>query len=286
MYAKQITRSSPALFVLLIDRSGSMREPVVFGGEQITRAEAVTRVVNPFISELVYRCQREEGVRDYIFLQAIGYGGDGVRPLLSSALKPVSVSSLAASAREVRHRLVERRLANGNTSVGRFAETVWIEPAAGGDTPMGQALGKAAGIVARWCADPAHAAGYPPVVINITDGEASDASPVELCSAAESIRGAATSDGATLLINIHITSTGAGCVAFPQDAGELPAAAGARLLYELSSDMPDAYLGAVLALRGGGAVPGKPLRGVSYNTPLTELVAMLGIGSVSVNLIG
>ena len=46
MYTAPITRRHKALFVLMIDRSGSMDEEVVFGGTTTTKAAAVALTAN------------------------------------------------------------------------------------------------------------------------------------------------------------------------------------------------------------------------------------------------
>ena len=63
-----------------------------------------------------------------------------------------------------------------------------MEPEAAGQTPMCEALRRVRDIAAAWCADPAHAESFPPMVFNITDGEASDSDEEELAQIAGRIR--------------------------------------------------------------------------------------------------
>src|SRR2546422_2084770 len=49
---------------------------------------------------------------------------------------------------------------------------VWFDPYSKGGTPMCAALKEATRIVETWCQE--HPTGFPPIVINITDGEATD----------------------------------------------------------------------------------------------------------------
>src|SRR5438445_8511671 len=49
---------------------------------------------------------------------------------------------------------------------------VWFDPYSKGGTPMCAALKEATRIVETWCQE--HPKGFPPIVINITDGEATD----------------------------------------------------------------------------------------------------------------
>ena len=104
-----------------------------------------------------------------------------------------------------------------------------------------------------------------------------------MLDAAESIRKLGTDDGTALLINIHICSDESRRqVLFPMSEQELPEQRYARLLYRMSSSMPDIYGESIVRLRGGGD---GPFRGMSYNAGMTELVSMMDIGSVSVNLL-
>src|SRR5438876_5714143 len=49
---------------------------------------------------------------------------------------------------------------------------VWFDPYSKGGTPMCAALKEATKITETWCQE--HPNGFPPIVINITDGEATD----------------------------------------------------------------------------------------------------------------
>ncbi|TAE30630.1 MAG: hypothetical protein EAZ91_09870 [Cytophagales bacterium] len=75
-YTALITRSSPTAFLFLIDQSGSMGEPIVYDGVTCTKADAVARVVNQTVYELVNRCVKGNEVRRYYDIALIGYGGD------------------------------------------------------------------------------------------------------------------------------------------------------------------------------------------------------------------
>jgi len=66
---------------------------------------------------------------------------------------------------------------------------------------MCQALAQAKTIVQNWISQ--HPSCFPPIVINITDGEATDGNPSD---AANEIMGLASSDGNVLLFNVHLSS--------------------------------------------------------------------------------
>ncbi len=283
MYSADITRQSRALFIIMIDQSGSMDEKVTINSVTLPKAEHVARVANGLIAELTGRCRREEGVRDYFEVAAIGYGDDAVRPLLGPAFEPLTPSRLEGMDKPRANWLEERRLPDGATTIGTFGQTLWIEPCAAGNTPMMGAMDRAHRILKKWTARAHNRGSFPPVVINISDGEATDAAAEALLQMSENIRATGTSDGNTLFINIHITGdVHKPKVLFPCSEEELPADPNALLLYRMSSAMPQIYEEYITEARGDGAHG--PFRGVTYNTPVTDMVAMMNVGSISVSL--
>lgn len=54
-----------------------MSEPTTFHGRRMSKSEAVALTVNMLIDELLNRCKREEGYRDYFDIAVQGYHGDG-----------------------------------------------------------------------------------------------------------------------------------------------------------------------------------------------------------------
>lgn len=65
MYTQEITRRHRAAFIIAIDRSGSMQELVHFGKTVLKKSEAVAYTANTLISELIDRCRRTDGMRNY-----------------------------------------------------------------------------------------------------------------------------------------------------------------------------------------------------------------------------
>lgn len=80
----------------------------------------------------------------------------------------------------------------------------------------------------------------------------------------------------------HLFRCGASPVLFPESKKELPDQRYARLLYDMSSEMPAIYNESIVQLRGRD---GERFRGISYNAAMTDLVSMMNIGSVSANLL-
>lgn len=282
MYTQSITRTRRTAFILLIDHSGSMAEPLRFRGRETTKAEAVAAIANDLLFELVERARRSDGVRDYYDIAVLGYGGDDeVRPLLPEGPELLSVNALAALRPPVRSRVDEYRLPDGTIALRELRSPAWISPCAEGQTPMCEAFRRARDLAAAWCARPQNAASFPPVVFNVTDGEATDCDAGELLRVAEQIRALATADGHVLLVNIHLAAGAAEhAVFFPSEEEAACPDRYARLLYDCSSEMPALFNDAIREAKGPGALP--PFRGMSFNASAAELVTMLNIGSISV----
>ncbi len=282
MYTQSITRTHRTAFLLLIDQSGSMTEPLRFRGRDMTKAEAVATITNDLLFELIERARRDDGVRNYYDLTVLGYSGDNqVCSLLPEGRKMISISDLAQMPVPMRTETVEHRLPDGSVALRDIPTPAWIEPRAAGQTPMYEALCEAHELVDEWCARRENAESFPPVIFNITDGEATDCNEEELQNIARRIRSIGTDDGKVLLINIHIAADTSGrSVFFPSaDEADVPNRY-ARLLYDCSSPMPELFEGAIREAKGPGAMP--PFRGMSFNASAVELLTMLNIGSISV----
>ena len=282
MYTQSITRNHRTAFILAIDCSGSMAESILFRGLRLTKAEAVAGITNDLLFELVERARRSDGIRDYYDIAVIGYSGDDeVRSLLPDGEELVPVSALAAREMPVRTEVIEHRLPDGSIALREIPAPSWIEPQAAGQTPMCEALRRVRDIAAEWTARAANAESFPPVVFNITDGEATDCDDEELRAVCNQIKALETADGNVLLINIHIAAGDAGRHVFFPEADEANYTNRyAALLYDCSSEMPAVFNEAIREAKGPAAAP--PFRGMSYSASAAQLVTMLNIGSISV----
>lgn len=282
MYTQSITRSRRTAFFLAIDCSGSMAEPIRFRGRPTTKAEAVASVANGLLFELIERARRSDGVRNYYDIAVLGYSGDDeVSSLLPGDRDTLSVTELAAVRPDIRRETVECRLPDGGIALRELPVPVWIEPRAAGQTPMCEALRRIRDLAAAWCADPSHAESFPPIVFNITDGEATDCDDAELRAVAGQIKSLRTADGNVLLVNIHIAAGDTPHTVFFPSAEEASYPNRyAEVLYDCSSPMPEVFNEAIREAKGPGALP--PFRGMSFNASAEELITMLNIGSISV----
>jgi hypothetical protein len=249
-------------------------------GHKLSKAEAVSMVTGRLIDELIMRSHRDNGYRYYYDIALIGYSEDRVYSLLGDELSFYPITIIAGrSVRRVPYTLYYNTLNGGTVS---FCEDVslWIEPRAQGATPMYKMINCVTTLVADWCAKEENRDSFPPLVFNITDGEASDANYDMLRSASNRLRNTGTTDGKTLFMNVHISSnTDHAPILFP-NIHEVPLSVRhAHLMMDMSSVIPESLHPYIRECRTSIANP--PYIAMSYNASMSELVAMLNIGSRS-----
>ena len=275
-YTAEVSRTNPSCFLFLIDQSGSMEDD--WGGEGgKKKADGLATIVNRLLQNLVIKCAKEEGVRDYYHVGVIGYGGK-TGPAFSGPLAGKELAPIGQIAD--RPARIEERTKRVDDGAGGLIEQtvkfpVWFDAVAHGGTPMCQALTHAHQILSGWIGQ--HAAGFPPIVINITDGEATDGDPTNGAAALKSL---STDDGNVLLFNVHLSSQRAAPVEYPDDDAGLPDRY-AKLLFGLSSTLPEYMQG--IAQQEGFAVTDST-RGFVFNADMVSLIRFLDIGTRPSNL--
>jgi hypothetical protein len=271
-YTAEISRAHPACFIFMIDQSGSMADALGSGEGGVRKADAAADAINRTLQNLCVRCAREEGVRNFFSLTVLGYS-QGVRPAFSGALagrEVIPIREVAENPAKVDTRT--KRVPDG--AGGLVEQTVrfpiWFEPVTNGDTPMCAAFYKATELAKAWIDQ--HPNDFPPVVLNFTDGESSDGDPSAL---ATSLRSLASSDGETLLFNLHLSSHRASPIEFPSDESRLPDSY-SKLLFHMSSPLPPLFLSAAreekIPVTDGA-------RGFVFNADLASVVKFLNIGT-------
>lgn len=279
-YSAKINSANPSAIVILLDGSGSMSEMVEWGGCSISKAQAVAQTINNLLFELVARAKGESGYRSYFDVAVVGYHDTQVVSLLpTSGEWFLSTSQLASAVKRVETRQQLRTLADGRSVLTNSTHKVWIEPMAQGRTPMKAALQQAYSLLRSWCA--LHGSSFAPLVINITDGEATDGPDEKLLEMSDKVRSLTTNDGNVILMNIHISSQGGESVLFPRSVAGLSDNRYARLLYDMSSTMPEVYareIGYML-----GVEPASDFRAFAYNASISELIRTINIGSTTIN---
>ncbi|MCE9667120.1 VWA domain-containing protein [Myxococcus stipitatus] len=276
-YTAEISRNHPASILLLVDQSGSMDEP--FGGVAGNRkkSEGVADVTNRLLQNLVVRCAREDGIRDYFHVGVLGYG-EQVGPAFSGALAGrglVPISEIGHAPARLEERVREREDGMGGLVKEKVRFPIWFEPVANGPTPMCGALQQAMEQVGGWLR--AHPEGFPPLVVNISDGQPTDGDPTPIASALRRLR---SSDGEVLLLNVHLSSNPAAPIQFPESEAGLPDEH-ARLLFRLSSPLTP---GMHAAAREEGHSVRDGARGFVFNADVVSLIKFLNIGTRPSNL--
>ena len=276
-YSAEISRSNPSCFLFLIDQSGSMDDPFGAGESRRKKSEGVADAINRLLQNLVIKCAKSEGVRDYYYAGVLGYGST-VGPAFAGALAGKELTSISEIA-DNPARVEERTKKVDDGAGGILDQTVkfpvWFDAVARGGTPMCEALRRAETILTGWIAE--HPDSFPPIVINITDGESTDGDPV---AAAEALKHVASSDGESLLFNVHLSSQSASPIEFPHDPASLPDKY-AEVLFRTASLLPT-YM--QQAARGEGYVVSDGSRGFVFNADMVSVIRFLDIGTRPSNL--
>ncbi len=253
-----------------------MVDPIA-GSDGKRKCDSVADAINRLLHNLIIKCARGEGVRNFYEIAVIGYGAQVASgfsgPLAGRDLVPIS--EIANSPARVEER--EKTIGNGSGGVvvKKAKFPIWFEPVAKGTTPMGGALIMAHQMLEGWVCR--HPNSFPPIAINITDGEATDSGPVPQ---AEALRGLSTNDGNALLFNCHISKDPVPPVVFPDSDANLPDSF-ARTLFQISSPLPESIR--VLA-HSEHFDMGTEAHGFAFNADLVELIRFLDIGTRASNL--
>lgn len=279
-YTAQITRNTPTAFIFLIDQSVSMQNYTTLYGEEMPMAEAVARIVNHQLNELVLRCIKGSETRDYYDIAIIGYGEkaysgwkgelegrDSVKP---SELKEHPYKKITTKK--------ETRTRKG-VKVVEVEEVQWIEAeATEGWTRVHLAFEKAKGLLDEWMEKHHDKDCYPPTIINITDGEFNGATKEYVLQQANELKSMFTNDGNVILFNIHISANKAVCVTCPASKDEVSFSSLATTMYEISSLLPMRYSDRIADLRGDGT-PNNRYTAMSINADMSTLIQLMDIGT-------
>jgi len=270
-YQAPIQRTDPTALLFVVDQSSSMGDRMA--GSERTKAQIVADVLNKTLMQLVTRCTKADGVRDYFDIGVVGYGDGGARNALVGGLSQQVLNPISAiEASPVR--IEERRRKIDDGAGGIVEQTVrfpvWFEPQANGGTPMCAAISKTAEELAAWCDN--HPNSYPPTVLHITDGESTDGSPEQL---ADGLRQFQTTDGNILLLNLHVSSLAATPISFPASEAGLPDQY-AKLLFRMSSPLPTHL---VKVAQEKGRTVSNESRGYVFNADAAEIVDFFDIGT-------
>lgn len=278
-YTAQITRSTPTAFIFLIDQSVSMKAKTIYGKEEMSMSEAVARIVNHQINNLVLRCVKYNEVRHYYDIAVLGYGKETY-----SAWGGELEGRYFVSPEELRdhpyRKIITReevRTRKG-VSVKEVEKVQWIEPRCDGSwTHVHKAFKKVRSLLEDWMDEHRNQDCYPPTVINITDGEFNGEKKENVQQLCDELKSMHTNDGNVLLFNIHIQPGKGNMTVCPVDSEELNGNKYGETLYEMSSLLPTRYNEPISILRGDASI--ERHKAMAVNTDMSTLIQLMDIGT-------
>lgn len=258
-----ISSTNPCLLVYLIDQSGSMNDK--FGNASHTKAVEVTNAINDIIYEVGLRCIGSGGdLKNRFEIGIIGYGKqvDAVQSGWEGQLSGKWVVSIK--------NIFEFPLGQENE------KPIWIKPYSVGNTPMTKAFENAKRLCSDWINWGNHRDCHPPIIINITDGEATDAGSNfnALKNQVEQIKSLRTNYGPVNILNIHISTRAGDKLLFPNEVNTGDKFE--KLLFEMSTPLDENMI-RLARNRGYNILNGA--KGYVYNGDSNDLLNFLDIGS-------
>lgn len=272
-YTAEISRTNPSCILFIIDQSGSMSDN--YTSISRPKSQAVADVVNKTLQQLVIKCAKSEGVRDYYHVGVIGYGANGAGPAFTGQIanKPlVPISEIANHPARIEER--KKKVSDG---AGGLIDTtvkfpIWFDAIAGGGTPMKEAFRQANRIINDWLESQPNS--FPPVVIHVTDGESTDGDPT---SEMQELTNQKSRDGNVILFNLHTSvRSGNNTMEFPGPEKQLPDQY-SQMMFNGASALPD-FLREV-AIQEYGLQLSDSARAFVLNAEIDIIVTAIEIGT-------
>jgi hypothetical protein len=258
-----ISSTNPCLLVYLIDQSGSMNEK--FGNASHTKAVEVTNAINDILYEVGLRCIGSGGeLKNRFEIAIIGYGKQ--ENVVQSGWEGQLSGKWVVSIKNI----FEFPLGQEND------KPIWIKPYSVSNTPMTKAFENAKRLCNDWINWGNHRDCHPPIIINITDGEATDAGSNfnALKSQVEQIKSLRTNYGSVSILNIHISTRAGDKLLFPSEVNTGDKFE--RLLFEMSTPLDENMIR--IAQQKGYDIRHNA-KGYVFNGNATDLINFLNIGT-------
>lgn len=259
-----ISSTNPCLIIYLFDQSGSMNDK--FGNASHTKAVELANAINDIIYEVGLRCIGNAGeLKNRFELAVIGYGKSD--SLVQSGWEGHLAGKWVVSIKNI----FEFPLALESD------KPIWIKPYSVSNTPMTMAFENAKRLCNDWINWGNHRDCHPPILINITDGEATDAGHNfnSLRSEVEQIKHMGTNYGSVNILNIHISTRAGDKVLFPSEIA-YHSDKFERLLFEMSTPLNENMIR--IAQQKGYNIQNNA-RGYVFNGNATDLINFLNIGT-------
>lgn len=278
-YTAQITRNTPTAFIFLIDQSVSMKRTTSLNGETMSLAEAVARIVNNQINELVLRCVKMGDTRHYYDIAVIGYGEKAY-----SGWQGELEGRDFVSPEELKNHPYTKIVTRKETrtrkglQIKEVEQVQWVSARHDGNwTHVHKAFEKAKTLLDSWLAEHHEHDCYPPTIINVTDGVFNGTTRENLIQQANELKAMFTNDGNILLWNIHITPNHLEQILLPVSKEELKSDKYSELLYDMSSLLPERYNRPISDLRGDNT--NERHVAMTTNTDMSTLIQLMDIGT-------
>ena len=292
LYNQLALPGRPQLMIILIDQSSSMSE-IFFSeeGKDYSFALAAKNAVDSFLYEILSGCISGNEIRPFVDLAIIGYGAS-----IRSATPKIPMDQLPFSVAELQTTFIKKNEADdGGAGYHAPLRYEWIEEISDGATSMLAALEKAKDITEKWITN--HRDSFPPMILNITDGMATDdlvlldrfqhgtlgdMSTLDLVTTVKEIQKLATTDGNVLVCNAHVSPDEMSQITYPTNTQNIENPL-AELIFEMSSVIPDTLVNA-------GVEMGLPVKTGSrlflYNAEVTSLLNFLRFGTSAAMISG
>ena len=262
MYSELLSSSKPGLIVIMIDQSGSMSDPYT----NTTKASFAALAVNRVIAEIITACTVGDEIKDRCYIAAIGYG---------SAVDVYFLEKVSELAKNSQTSFIKKKVSDGAGGLVEVDEVVriFVKPTANGGTPMAEAFQQAYTGVERFISS--YPNSFPPIVINVTDGEPNDFNTAT--NQARKLSQLATSDGNVIVMNAHISTASAGKVELPNNNQALSGNRFANFLFDISTVLPSTLADRA---RDVGFNVQSGSRGFVFNADAETLIRILNFGSL------
>lgn len=262
MYLEPLSSAKPGLIMILLDQSGSMADK--YSGS--TKAAFAALAVNRVISNIITACSVGDEIKNRCYVAVIGYG-NSVNTIF---IETVSKLSQTSNITTVKKKISDG--AGGLVDVDELLQT-FVSPVSSGGTPMAEALGQAyKGAESFILRNPNS---FPPIVINITDGEPNDSTSA--IAQASKLAQLKTTDGNVVILNAHISNASGGKEELPSSNANFSSNQFANFLFDISSVLPDP-LAEKAKDQGFNIQPGA--KGFVFNADAETLVRILNFGSL------
>jgi hypothetical protein len=258
-----ISSSHPCLLIYLIDQSGSMNEN--FGNAAHSKAIEVANAINDIIYEVGLRCIGSGGeLKNRFEIAIIGYGKQ--EDVVQSGWEGELTGKWVVSIKNI-----------FDYPLGQNDEKpVWVMPYSVSNTPMTKAFENAKRLCNDWINWGNHRDCHPPIIINITDGEATDAGSYfwELKSQVDQIKSLRTNYGNVNIFNIHISTRAGDKILFPNEVNNNDKFS--SLLFEISTPLEENM---IRIAQAKGYDIRQNSKGYVFNGSASDLINFLNIGT-------